>query len=946
MNSQRKRAIISLLTVMLTAIATMAYNITGWVKDPEGELLAQASVRLLKPDSTFVKAVVTDDKGKFRIQGINSGNYIVEATYIGYRPTGRDVSVKSANVSVDTLVLNEASIALREVVVKGVRTEMKVKEDTIEFNAEAYKTQPNAVVEDLLKRLPGVEVGTDGSITANGKTVTKILLDGKEFFSDDPKVASKNLPVEMIEKLQVVDRKSDLARMTGVDDGEDETVINLTVKKNMKNGWFGSAEGGYGTDDRYKGGFNVNRMANDNQFTLLGNFNNVNEEGFTDSNGNRFRRFGGTDGINTNQALGANFNVGKGEIFRVGGNVLYSHTDRHSISDRERTNHMNDSTSYRTQHTDSRDRGHNFRVDLRMQWKPDSFNTLDFRPNFTLNYNDSEQSDSALLRDGLLRNVNRSLNNSQSNGHSFEGGAALIFNHNFRRHKGRSFSVHARYTHSNVHETENSYSYAYFWKRLPFVLSDSVDLDDQVMKNHTWNHMAMTRLTWTEPLGNVKNGRFLTFSYRLQYRWNDADRLTYEHPVLWPDGFTGEPVIKDQLVLNDTLSNRFRNDYFNQNISMGFKQVRPAYTLDAGIGVTPQMSKSEDLIIAERSIPAHWVWNLAPYLRYRHRFSKTRSLMANYNGRSSQPSMSQLQPVPDMSNPLNIIVGNPSLDPSFNHNVMMRFQDFNTNAQRSIMAMAFIDVTQNSIVSKTTYNPNGGQITTYENVNGVWSGRAMLMISQPLGRKGWSISNNIFANYNQRIGFVDGHRNRSGQLGLNEMFTIAFRPENFEFELRPYYRYSITKNTIQSRKATETHTYGGNFNVTGYLPLGFVIGTDITYTGSKGYSQGFNQNQWIWNATLSYQTLADKSLTFSVKAFDLLNQRSSVRPNETGTYTEYVRTNTLPRYFMATVAWKFNTFGGKRPEGRNDFNGPGGPGGPGRGPGRFGPPGGGGGRRM
>lgn len=945
MNSHRKRAIISLLTVMLTAIATMAYNITGWVKDPEGELLAQASVRLLKPDSTFVKAVVTDNDGKFSLKGINSGNYIVEATYIGYRPTGKDVSVKSSNVSVDTLVLNEASIALREVVVKGVRTEMKVKEDTVEFNAEAYKTQPNAVVEDLLKRLPGVEVGTDGSITSNGKTVTKILIEGKEFFADDPKVASKNLPVDMIEKLQVVDRKSDLARMTGVDDGEDETVINLVVKKNMKNGWFGSAEGGYGTDERYKGGFNINRMANDNQFTLLGNFNNINEEGFTDSNGNRFRRFGGTNGINTNQAIGANFNVGKGEILRVGGNVLYSHTNRLSISDIERQNLMKDSTSYRTQHTDARDRGHNFRIDLRVQWKPDSFNTLDFRPNISLNYNDSEQSDSTLLRDGLLRNVNRSINMSQSDGHSFEGGAALIFNHNFRRHRGRSFSVHARYSHSNVHETENSYSHAYFWQRLPFVLSDSIDLDDQVMKNHTWNHTAMTRLTWTEPLGNVKNGRFLTFSYRLQYRWNDADRLTYEHPVLWPDGFSGEPVIKDQLVLNDTLSNRFRNDYFNQNISVGFKQVKSAYTLDAGIGVTPQMSKSEDLIIAERSIPAHWVWNLAPYLRYRHKFSKTRSFNANYNGRSSQPSMSQLQPVPDMSNPLNIIVGNPSLDPSFNHNVMMRFQDFNTNAQRSIMAMAFIDLTQNSIVSKTTNTSNGGQITTYENVNGVWSGRAMLMISQPLGRKGWSISNNIFANYSQRIGFVDGSRNRSGQLGLNEMFTIAFRPENFEFELRPYYRYSVTKNTIQSNRngTTEIHTYGGNFNVTGYLPLGFVIGTDVTYTGSKGYSTGFDQNEWIWNATLSYQTLADKSLTISIKGYDLLNKRSSVRQTVSDTYIEDTRSNTLSRYFMATVAWKFNTFGGKRPQSRNDFNGPGGPGGPGR----FGPPGGGGGgRRM
>ncbi|MDE7024731.1 MAG: TonB-dependent receptor, partial [Paramuribaculum sp.] len=305
----------------------MALNITGIVKDDIGEPLPQATLRLLTAkDSTFVKGVKTNTSGAYRFTGVKSGKYLIETSYVGFATNITPVTLAKNDITVNAIQLSESSIQLKDVTVTAVKTQIKVMEDTVEFNADSYKTQPNAVVEDLLKRLPGVEVDSDGKITANGKSVTKILIDGKEFFSDDPKVASKNLPVNMIDKLQVVDRKSDLARLTGVDDGEDETVINLTVKKDMKNGYFGNVEAGYGTENRYTGSFNVNKFWNGNQITLLGNFNNTNELGFTDSNGSRFRRFGGTNGINKSQAVGMNFNVGKEEIFRVGGDVMYSHT--------------------------------------------------------------------------------------------------------------------------------------------------------------------------------------------------------------------------------------------------------------------------------------------------------------------------------------------------------------------------------------------------------------------------------------------------------------------------------------------------------------------------------------------------------------------------------------------------------------------------------------------
>ncbi|MCF0214190.1 MAG: TonB-dependent receptor, partial [Muribaculaceae bacterium] len=325
--------------VVIIAIAGVikASDIKGRITDKSGEPMMQATVRLLRPDSTFVSGTTSDVDGNYKFQGIRAGKYILETSYVGYEPSTQNITVASdKTLKVDPIEMAESSVMLKEVSVVGVKTPVKVMVDTVEFNADSYKTRPNAVVEDLLKRLPGVEVDADGKITANGKEITKILVDGKEFFSDDPKVASKNLPVELVDKLQVIDRKSDLARLTGVDDGEDETVINLSVKKGMKNGWFGTAEAGYGLNNRYSASFNVSRFNNDNQYTLLGNFNNINELGFTDGNGNRFRRFGGDNGITSSQAIGFNFNVGNGEIFRVGGNIMYSHSDKDTRQHSER----------------------------------------------------------------------------------------------------------------------------------------------------------------------------------------------------------------------------------------------------------------------------------------------------------------------------------------------------------------------------------------------------------------------------------------------------------------------------------------------------------------------------------------------------------------------------------------------------------------------------------
>ncbi len=533
--------------------------------------------------------------------------------------------------------------------------------------------------------------------------------------------------------------------------------------------------------------------------------------------------------------------------------------------------------------------------------------------------------------------MTRSLNSGSSKGTSYSAGGDIWFNRKSGSHPGRSFSLSLNYNLSNTTEDYDSYSFNRF-----FLLNDSIDLYDQYTDNHTWSNRVGLRATWTEPLGNIKNARFLIFSYNLNYRWNNADKLVYDHPVTYPE--VGDPIIDyDNLVFNDSLSNRFRNDFFTQRIQIGFRQVRSTYNMEVGLTLTPSMSRSDDLINSERNIPTRWVWNLAPYMRYRHKFTKSRTLNVDYRGNTSEPSMQQLQPVADKSNPLRIVIGNPDLKPAFTHNIRIRFNDFNMEAQRSIMAMLNFSMRQNSIVSKTTFSPEtGGQVTTYTNVNGNWSSSLFSMLSLPFRNKNWQFNANMHASYDQNIGFNNGLRNRSNTLNLRPSIALAFRPEAWEFELRPYYGLQNTRNTLQSAVNRNVHNYGGSFYAVWYAPFGLVINSDLTFSTTSGYSAGYDQKQWMWNASISYQFLKGREATVMLRGYDLLQQRKNISRSVTANYIDDSSYNSLTRYFMLSFSYRFNTFGkGSKNSNRGEFGGPGGFGGPGHGGGR---PGGGGGR--
>lgn len=900
------------------ALTSVAATIKGLVVDGDALELPGVYAQLISiPDSTRVGYTVSDVDGTITFDKLLPGRYYLQLTMTGMDVLDKTIELKDSVELADLgkLMMTENAVMLDEAVVTAVRAAVVAKQDTLEFNAGSFHTNPNASVEDLLKKLPGVEVGSDGSITSGGKNITKILVNGKEFFADDPKLATKNLPSDMVEKVQVIDRKSDLARLTGVDDGEDETVINLTVKKGMDNGWFGTVSGGYGTDGRYQGNLNLNWFKDGNQISIIGGANNINEMGFSDRGRGRFRDFGGNNGINSTQQLGINFNVGKDEKFRVGGNILYAHTDRDARNRFDTQYLFPDSVSYLTGGSKTRDRGHSLRAQFRMQWNITDADVLDFRPEFTYNNRRSELQDSSILRRSmnLADKVNSSFSMRANRGQDYNASGRLIYTHKFLSHPGRSISAQFNYQFSDTRQKTTS------WNDIEYYLrQDDSELLYQFLDNRQWSNYLEGRLTWTEPLGDPSRGNYLELAYTASMRYNNADKLTYDMPTPG-DGFdpfvSGLPEYESAPAgweYVDSLSNRFRNKFTNQELQIGYKKTSSLYNLNAGLIFSPSSSESEDLINPMRNIQTRWVFNVAPFLRFRYKFSKHMSLMLNYRARTSQPSLTQLQPVPDTSDPLNITIGNPDLKPTFTQNMNVRFSNYNPDTQQSFSAMANASFALNTIVSRTiTDSETGVRTTTYANANGNWNVFGMMMLNQPLRNKNWRINARLNARYASTAGYINGMFNRSGSLSLSPTAGVTFSSDIFQMTVNPTYSFQVSTSTLRLQPDRYTHNYGFTADASLYLPFGLEVATDLAFSKSTGFSRGFDNTQWLWNAQISYSVLRDKSLTFSVRAYDLLGMKKNVTRTVSANQITDNEYNDLSRYIMFGISWKFNTLSKK-----------------------------------
>ena len=905
-----------LLMLLMILFSPMAFaqqsgvNVTGSVVEQGSDTpIEQATVRLLNvKDSAMVRGVVSARNGSFTLKNVKKGSYLLHITFIGYDPLYQPLQItgKKNPVNVGKLELSDGAIELGEAVVIGKAPEVTVRNDTVEYNADSYKVTEGSVLEDLLKKMPGVEVDSEGKITVNGKEVKKVMVDGKEFFSDDPKVASKNLPAKMVDKLQVLDKKSDMAQMTGFDDGEEETVINLTVKPGMKQGWFGNAYGGYGSKDRYEGNAMVNRFVNNDQITFMGGANNTNNMGFSDlastmfsgmgGGGGRRGGFGAGSGITSSGNAGLNFSKEfKPDKLTLGGNTRYSHSDNDARSKSDRQNILpGDSSSYDNSEAMSRTKSDNFGVDFRLEWKPDTMTQLIFRPSFSLSHsmNDNFSDATTLDNERDTVNTNKSSNYSESNGYNLN--ASIDFSRKLNN-KGRVFSATLSGGNSDSYSDGMNRSDIVYFNQTDALKNSIIDQRSRY-DNKGFNYRAY--VSWVEPIGH---NNFIQATYSISQRKQEALKNVYNQDA---DGIYN--------VLDSAYSQSYHNNFISQRASLSFKSQRAKFNYTIGLNLDPSYSSSENFVgDTTLSKIIRKVVNLSPMAQFNYMFDKRTNLRIMYNGRTSQPSMTQLQPVADISDPTNITIGNPDLNPRYTNNVFIRFQQFTPEKQRAFMIMANGSYIINDIVSYTSYNQETGvKTTTYKNVNGNYSGNVRMMLNTPLKNKKFSINSMTMASFANSNGYINEEKNTNRNLILSERGGIDFRSSYLDLGVNGNIRYNATSNSLQKENNQNTFNYGAGGYTTIYLPLNFKIESDVNWSTNSGYGDGFKQNEVLWNASASKSFLKNNQGTLRFKIYDILQQRSNISRSVTASYIQDSEYNTLGSYFMVHFIYRFSIFKG------------------------------------
>ena len=946
-------------TLLLWAVALTAFSqnktvdITGRVMESDSQLPAiAASVQLLSlPDSTQVTGMATTSEGYYRLQA-RPGKYVLRFSYIGYTTQDISVQVSSTPVRMKEVTLQTDAVLLKEAVVTAQAPQVQVVEDTIQFNSSAYRTPQGAVLQDLVEKLPGAEVDESGNVKINGKDISKVMVNGEEFFGGDVSTALKNLPVEMIDKLKTYDKKSDLARITGIDDGEEETVLDLTVKKEMNTGWFGNVDGAIGTKDRYSARGMINYFRGSTQVSLIGSMNNVNDQGFSGGGGGP--RWNRNNGLTTKKWVGMNFFT-KNDKIELGGSARYNYTgnDVNSIGSTE--DFLTSGNSFSNSNSQARNNSKDFHADFRMEWKPDTMTNIIFRPNVSFSKTDNlsnsesgtfnsdpyslvdEPNDYLNLEKIMMDDPLEDIRVNAINSGTLTDGKDLSVNGTLQVNRklnstGRNLTFRGRFSYGDNVNKQYTESETHYFQLLNYLQTgDSILIRNQYIHTPTKDFNYRAQLTYSEPI--AKN-TFLQFSYQFQYMYSESDRRTYD---LYNNGLynwgIGDPLPDNYESSEvDSLGRYAEYRYYNHDASVALRFIREKWQLSAGMSFQPQHTvlsyKRGDYMVDT----ARNVFNFAPNIDFRYRFSKVSQLRFFYRGRSSQPSMENLLPITDNSNPQNIRVGNPGLKPSFSHNLRLFYNTYDAKKQRGIFSHASFQATQNSISNSRVYNEaTGGWTTTPKNINGNWNLFGMFGFNTALKDKRFNISTFTNVMYQNNVGYLTDtqtrveQKNTTTNLNLNERLRASFRNDWLEVGLNGTVGYTIERDrlTPSNNQKPYTFSYGGFTNIT--APWNMSLSTNLSNQSRRGYrDNSMNRNELIWNAQIS-QTFLKGDATLSLEFYDILHQQSNITRSLTSSGRSVYEYNGINSYCMLRFIYRLNIFGGKKVK-REDMPMGGGPG--------------------
>ncbi len=932
---------VSLFSLM--ANAQKKATISGRVLDSESaEALSYSTVQIMKSDSTsMVAGGVTNVNGYYNIKNIPAGQYVMKVSYIGYHNLFRTLEVKDNQTEVNggTILLMPNSVMLQEAVITGTMRQVEVKEDTLIFNADAFKVPEGSVLEELIKKIPGAEVDDNGTIKINGKTVSKILVEGKEFFSNDRSMAMKNLPANIVDKVKTYDKQSDMAKMTGIDDGEEETVLDLTIKKGMKNGWFGNVDLAGGTEERFSEKININRFADQTQYSIIGSYNNVNDRGFGGGGG----RGGGGGGVTKSGMGGFNMAIERGN-FQIGGNVRYQGRRSYSRTQTAAQNYVTTNTSFSNSLNRSNSRSNAINGDFRIEWKPDSMSTVLFRPNFSIGnsqsysnginatFNDDpyqqdgvenplEQFD--LIEHDIKVNQNVSGNRSKGNNYSFNGN--LTYNRRLNN-LGRNFSLNLNGSYSNNENKSFSLSDVTYFQR-----DDSVALTYRYRTTPNSSKNFTFGVNYTEPI--IAKKLFLQMSYRFNYSNRHSDGKAFDmggvDELITDIRNTGAGYLPWNYYdyLDDDLSRYTDNTNYIHNVDLQLRYVTNEINMNVGVNIQPQKQKVEYNYQGLDTIASRNFIRVSPTLNFRYRFNKQHTLRIRYRGNVRQPEITDLFNMTDNSNPLNIRMGNPNLSPSFTNNINVDWNNYISVSQESFVARLSFQNTLNAIENRTQYNEEtGGRISMPVNINGNWNISGNFGYTRPLFLDNLTVSTSTSASYNNNVGYIfqnnESLKNTVNNLRLGENLRINYRETYWDVSVNGNISYNNQKSKLvpTNDRATYDFSYGfsGNMN----LDNGLGFSTNIGMSSRRGYaSSNMNTNELIWNAQVSYRFLKGKAATVMIQAYDILGQRSNISRNISALSRSDTETNAIYSYVMAHFIYRFNMFGGKNTNNRGNNDG-------------------------
>lgn len=906
---------------MFSSIALMAQStatLKGKLVDSVGkQALKDASITILEAkDSTLDVFGLAKADGSFTVEKISFGEMIVMIKFQGYEAYTKNVNFSKANASVDlgTIYLRLAANDLGEVTV--TQSPITIKKDTVQFNASSFKTKPNAVMEDLLKKLPGVQVEADGTVKAQGENVQRVLVDGKRFFGDDPKLATKNLPPDMIDKIQVFDALNDQSAFTGFDDGNRIKTINITTKKDKRKGYFGRAILGGGSDSeegRYDNSVNLSYFNGDRQLTFTGQANNVNKQNFGAQDlfggggGGGGRTIvvagsgrGGGGGATNNSggiirtlAAGLNYKDIWGKKTEVSGSYFFNdmQTLREQNSFTQNLIPGNpDSSIFNTQLNNSVTKNQNHRINFNIEHQFDSSNSLIIRPNISFQETESATDVTTFSTRGTSKNLNNSIASTDRNNSGYNASLEATFRHRFKK-KGRTYSIAFNPGKSVNDGTTSNYSINNFFN----TTTPYADTINQVGITNRDSKTMNATFSFTEPIG--KN-QIIEFNYNYNSNVNNSGTQTFSY-----NKANGQ---YDIAVPN--LTNVFENTFNSNRVTLNYRLQNAKYNFSIGSGIQAGDLISKNLS-KDSSITQNFV-NFFPTMNFRYDFSRTKNLRIFYNGRTGQPSAQQLQPVVDNSNPLNITTGNPNLKQQFIHTFRILYNSFDVVTQKIFFATINANFTDNDIQNSTTYLPNGAQFTRPVNLSGTYNINGFLNYGFPLKKPKSNINIGLNLSRSQSQTLVNALSNytRSTIAGFDASWTTNIK-EGFDMNFSSKSSVNFARYTLQPQQNGDFFTQTFVAEPTVYTKSGWVFSTDFRYIKNTGRAEGFNTNIPLWSASIAKQLFKKKDGELKFYVFDLLNQNQSLTRNVTGNTIQDVSTVVLKRYFMISFTYNLRSFG-------------------------------------